>query len=710
MDSRKNNEMETMPVNKQLQKEDFRFAPLPDRKKAPPPEGWPTNNVTWDKIKSTNYAVITGYGGLIVLDADCKQGNALMELLPKTFTVETSQKSPDFRGKHAYYICHEIKNKILLFEHSVPDGTEPIHLGEIQSKGQYVVGPGSTHPTGLVYDVAVDVPIATITEKQLMGVVSPFVKEEPTGNRTATMKEESDPICKKVKEKVPLSDVMKKYNMDTSKSPAKCPWHKCSNDCFSWSDVSGLWHCFDTECMRSGNIFHLVMQMESCDFITAKKKLRNMCDKTVTELNKTQSFFDGREFVSKRAGDLIQSKTVFKTLKGSHDMFRYKDGIYTKDGEEWIKKECKNILGDKFNVRRANEVVGYIQAGTYIEADEVNNDWINLENGLLNPLTKEFKDHTPDVFSITRIPITYNPKADCPLFKEKLAEKTDKRTIDVIQEMFGYCFLPGQKYEVAFIFYGPPRTMKSTTLFMLESVLGKQNIQSFSLQTLTEKSFALAYLYGCPANICADLSALELKNTAMFMKVVGGDPVTADKKHQHPFTWFPSTKLIFSCNVIPATPNKSLAYYRRWIPLQFTKQTDKTDVIPDMREQLIEELPGILNWSLRGLDRIENNNGFSYWLDDRGIKDLYERSSDTISSFIYRMVDMENDIGIVKKRVMYKEYEKYCKTLRLPPENQIKFGRVFREVTGCGTCKKDDIPSYKGVNLQSIPPGQSKLT
>ena len=106
------------------------------------------------------------------------------------------------------------------------------------------------------------------------------------------------------------------------------------------------------------------------------------------------------------------------------------------------------------------------------------------------------------------------------------------------------------------------------------------------------------------------------------------------------------------------------------------------------------------NWSLQGLDRLLSQKKFSYWLDEEGIKDLYERSSDSISSFILNNIDCENDDGAITKRDCYKAYQEYCAVNRLPRENVIKFGRMFQALTGCGTCKKGVIPAYSGVAIK----------
>jgi len=411
------------------------------------------------------------------------------------------------------------------------------------------------------------------------------------------------------------------------------------------------------------------------------------------------NYFGGDRFIPLALAEDIMMGVHFKTLKGNDKIYRYHEGVYKDDGKEKIKEVCMEFLGEDFSIRRVNEVIACIQAKTYTDPTEIDNGWVNLENGLLDPITREFKEHTPDIFSIIRIPIEYDPEADCPLFKKELKQKTSENLFKTTQEMFGYCYLPGQRFERAFLLHGPKRTMKSTTLYILGKMLGSDNVKAIPLQDLSDDRFAVAYLYGIPANICPELESKALKSTGTFMAITGGDKIDKSQKHKDPISWYPSTKLIFSCNDIPATYNKNLAFYRRWLPMKFNKQTPKDEIDTKMKGKLLEELPGILNWALEGLERLLKEDDFTIKYTDEEIKDIYERHSDSISSFIFNNIDCEHDEGTLTKRETYAAYIEYCKTNEITPENVIKFGRMFKANTGCGTRRIGEmsLPAYSGV-------------
>jgi len=51
-------------------------------------------------------------------------------------------------------------------------------MGELQGSNTYVVGPGSTHPSGEIYDIKKDLPIAIISYDKFMEVFGEFIKKK----------------------------------------------------------------------------------------------------------------------------------------------------------------------------------------------------------------------------------------------------------------------------------------------------------------------------------------------------------------------------------------------------------------------------------------------------------------------------------------------------------------------------------------------------
>lgn len=121
-----------------------------------------------------NYGVLCGHAGLDVVDLDdlpALEELGILQKIPETFQVRTGGD-----GRHNYFYCPELDRQIGLYHPTlkVEDG-EPLHLGEIQSKGQQCVGPGSIHANGNRYEVVKDVPILTISKADLLNIFNGLI-------------------------------------------------------------------------------------------------------------------------------------------------------------------------------------------------------------------------------------------------------------------------------------------------------------------------------------------------------------------------------------------------------------------------------------------------------------------------------------------------------------------------------------------------------
>jgi P4 family phage/plasmid primase-like protien len=162
--------IEVVPL--QLQSSKYGFVKLLLEAKKPFENEWQKNPYSYEEIapwieQGYNYGVLGGCGDLIAVDADTEElSEVVRDKMPETFTVKTSS------GFHYYYICQDVRNKIVLMK-----GGE--HYGEIISSGSQVVGPGSIHPdTGKAYEVFNDVEIAAVSQEEIFNNLAEYISSE----------------------------------------------------------------------------------------------------------------------------------------------------------------------------------------------------------------------------------------------------------------------------------------------------------------------------------------------------------------------------------------------------------------------------------------------------------------------------------------------------------------------------------------------------
>lgn len=197
-----------------------------------------------------NYGVLCGHAGIVVPDLDDPtrlDELGIMARIPNTFMIRTGRD-----GRHVYFDCPELDHQIGLYDPVLKDEDgEPLHLGEIQSKGQQVVGTGSIHPNGNRYEIINDAPILTISKADLLKIFDGLIltgiddpAEEPM--RAERRRRQAggsslgdfipiDQVCwpKSIKEHSG-SEVIGTHPMHGSKNGKN----------FSVNTAKNCWHCF----------------------------------------------------------------------------------------------------------------------------------------------------------------------------------------------------------------------------------------------------------------------------------------------------------------------------------------------------------------------------------------------------------------------------------------------------------------------------------
>jgi len=408
------------------------------------------------------------------------------------------------------------------------------------------------------------------------------------------------------------------------------------------------------------------------------------------------------------ADDLI-ALHHFKTLQDTEEVIYYKEGYYHYEGEATIRAECERVFGEYLNTYHVNEILNHIRRSTYIKRKELNKDlWtLNLENGLFNIKSFEFTPHAPDLITTIRMPLNYDPDAACPAIEKFISELVYPEHVNLIKEMIGYCLYHDYTYQNWFLLHGEGANGKSKMLSLIGKFLGEENISSIGLQDLSQR-FAPVNLYGKSANVVADLSDADLKRTARLKQLTGGDLITAEPKFKNAFTYFNFAKLIYSCNKVPLTEDKSKAFFRRVIFIPFPN----TFVIGKNADEKIldklttkEELSGLLNVAIDGLKHIAGNGGFTGYLTPEENEELYERASNPVYGFFYDCCEV-NVEKYVAKMELYDAFCEYCKEMRIIAFSEKKFIQEIKLLVRLDESRisvgKQRLRVWKGIAIKDV--------
>lgn len=389
----------------------------------------------------------------------------------------------------------------------------------------------------------------------------------------------------------------------------------------------------------------------------------------------------------------IKSKKRIYTVRDDKfpEMYVYQDGIYLPNGESVVREIVRDIFGKAFTTHLSNEVIAKLQPDTFIDADDFFNQKdtilyeLPVENGILNILTKELQPFTPEKRFFQKLPIRYDPNADCTKIKtfvHQIVETPDDMAL--IQEIFGFTLLRDYRYELAFMLCGSGRNGKGKLIALLKTFLGSHNVANIPLQDLDRDQYAAGELFNKLANLGTEISGRQLRSTALFKSLCGRDMITVNRKFKTRISFVNHAKLIFASNELPETEDLSPAFFMRWrlidFPYTFVDETEYAGMTAEQREKCKikdpnildslttqEELSGLLNWALSGLERLLKNNQFTNSPTMQIVKTQWIRRANSFEAFFNDCLIQKEDSEIGKVELK-RAYSEYCKRWNLKPK------------------------------------------
>lgn len=372
----------------------------------------------------------------------------------------------------------------------------------------------------------------------------------------------------------------------------------------------------------------------------------------------------------------------FITIKDNETIYRYKNGIYHNDGKQVIRTIAEEYAGILSRRKLKNEIVDHIKDKKYVDRKDffnVDPNYINLKNGVYDIETKQLLPHNPKYHFLTKIPVNYDPQAECPRFKtfiQEICQHTRKRREDIentLQEYLGYTLYRSYPFKRYLVLDGSGDNGKTVLMNIVESLIGDENNAGVPLQDLNERTFALSKLYGKLANISDDLPNKALKYSGVIKQITGNSPLWADiKNHKDGIRFINYAKPWNACNQLPETRDITDAFFSRMLQItllnKYVKDSDNELIDNEtvfkadkkLLPKLEQELPGILNFALEGLHRLLNQEKFSFQRSTEEIRTEYIKKTNPVHAFLEDECARTNEDWGILKDDLYNEVLDYC--------------------------------------------------
>ncbi len=302
-------------------------------------------------------------------------------------------------------------------------------------------------------------------------------------------------------------------------------------------------------------------------------------------------------------------------------------------------------------------------------------------NGIINLRTGELLSHDKEKL-ITKITNTeYTDKIDHPLWDKFLDDifNGDKELIRYIQKAIGYSLTGSVKEQCMFFCYGEGNNGKSTFLDVISNMLGDyvSNIQAKSLivksNSGSSSSEDIARLKGARFVTSSESNEGARLDESLIKQLTGGDKVTASRKYEHEFEFYPEFKIWMSTNHKPIIRGTDTGIWRRVRLIPFTVNIPPDKIDKNLKYKLEQELPGIMKWAVDGC-LMWQREGLKQPVAVAAATAEYRSEMDTIDTFINDCCIIGNDYT-EKAQSLFESYLEWARKHNEYEKSSTMFGR-----------------------------------
>lgn len=369
-------------------------------------------------------------------------------------------------------------------------------------------------------------------------------------------------------------------------------------------------------------------------------------------------------------------------------------------------KELRKAAKSISNRRGMDDALAVAQSYLRVPDDAWDRDpyLLAVKNGVVDLHTAELLPALPEQ-RITRCAgADFDPNATAPRFMEfieRVQPHTDVR--DYIQCLAGYSAVGKSNAQKFFTFIGSGANGKSTYMGLLFDALGEYAIKG-PLSLLAEQSpdkprNDLAALAGARLVSISELPARFSLDVATIKVVTGEDLISARFLNHEFFQFRPSFTPVLDTNHPPRPRDPGNAVWRRLVIIPWSVVIPPPDRDENLREKLLEELPGILNWIVQGAKRYLEN-GFPVSSKIENATRYLRSSCDDVANWIDSCV-IQGPGYHAQSSSLYNHFRSWSKDEGLCKSmSQVEFSSILRE-KGFQAKKSNGMMVWIGLCLSS---------
>ncbi len=540
-------------------------------------------------------------------------------------------------GKHRYYRVPGNAPLPAVFK---VDGVGEI---EIKRDGQYLVGPGSTHPSGHVYTEVEPWP----TNRDVVPVFSP-VDFPPEVRRQFFKPAGSAPgDTKPIDHGLDRETRMQMARTWLDSQPAGYEQGYRPDDNVQAGDRETIKVCFvvvNDYDLNEADAFATLRDWNArCDPPWPKDELRAKI-RSAAECAKGARGAKLIQFPETEAGDAeyfasrYAGRACFDARRQRWLLAEDESGLWLPDPVERLrgyavdtmrarqqqantitnlekKKRAWKWAIEGESTKRLNNLIREARAQPAIRNDSHVDPWdadpflLGVPGGVVDLRTGEKRKARPEERITMRAGAEYDPAARSVLWEKTLKEISDDDTewVSCVQRLGGYSITGDTSQDKWFIKHGKNgREGKGTIDGAWTGALGDYVLELpsavFELHQKSNRDFDLSYLPNKRFVLSSETGNTIHLNHDRIKQLTGGGNFRAANKNEKSFEFEPSCKLWLACNDLPTVTDDSAAFWARVIVIPFRRSflgKENTSLRPMLRDAP-EHRRAVLAWLIRG--------------------------------------------------------------------------------------------------------------
>jgi len=370
--------------------------------------------------------------------------------------------------------------------------------------------------------------------------------------------------------------------------------------------------------------------------------------------------WNGKVWVVDDSGALVHEKGL-AMVRGMYDGL-----LTTADYRERIEIEKYAMLSESVRRREAFVKAAQWKSSLNVSCDDLDrNEWVlNLQNGCVDIPTGDFREHRREEL-ITKIAnVSYDPDADCPLWKQFVREimNFDADLIGFLQTAAGWALTGNTEEQTMFILYGSGANGKTTFLNTVLYILGDYGIatptETFMKKSGDQNTNDIARLRGTRFVTTTETDQGRRLSEPLIKKITGNDQMTARFLYGEYFNFTPACKIFMATNHKPVIKGTDHGIWRRIKLIPFTTRIDDDRQDKNLEVKLRGEASGILNWLLEGAGRWVRE-GLRVPSVISNATDEYRAEMDVIGNFLVDRCVQDAAVS-VRLKELYRAYSDWC--------------------------------------------------